>query len=109
MSVRLHHVHASPQASRVEFEHPAPMTWRADGNAKLALKHNVARRLAVCWNVLEGIPTAALEGGILSEVFAAIDSGDIERARRAVSAIDAELDVTADGALHDCESCKRSA
>jgi hypothetical protein len=105
--VRLHHLHASPQASRVEFKQPVSITWRGDGGT-LPRKRDMARRLAVCWNVLEGIPTEALESGMLLEVFEAIDAGDIERARRAVAVVDAVIERATDGCAHSCKSpaCK---
>jgi len=106
----LHHVHASPQASRVEFAQPVEITWRGDGGS-LPCKRDMARRLAVCWNVLEGIPTEALESGMLREVFEAIDAGDIKRAQRAAAVVDASIELTADGKVHCCKSskCRHSA
>lgn len=105
-ATKLHHLHASPQASRVEFHGSRPaMIWRADGNASLELKRLTARRLAVCWNVLEGIPTAALETGMLLEVFEAIAAGDLARAQRAAAQVEASVELTEDGKQHACESC----
>lgn len=104
--MKLHHLHAAPQASRVEFHGSRPaMIWRADGNASLKLKAETARRLAVCWNVLEGIPTEALESGMLLEVFGAIAAGDLERAQRAAAKIESAIELTDDGKPHACESC----
>jgi hypothetical protein len=103
--MRLHHIHASPQATRVEFDQPVEIIWRGDGGS-LPRKRDMARRLAVCWNVLEGIPTEALESGMLREVFEAIDAGDIRRARRAAAVVDASIELTADGRAHRCKSPK---
>lgn len=105
-AVKLHHVHVSPQATRLQFDQPRQMTWRADGAAPLPLKRDVARRLAVCWNVLEGIPTEALESGVLLEICEAIDAGDMERAKRALAQLDAASEDTADGKPHACEACR---
>lgn len=105
---KLHHIHAAAQASRLEFEALDRMTWRAEGRAPLALKAEVAYRAAVCWNVLEGIPTAALMDGVLLEIFEALDAGDLERARRAAGRLDAAADLTDDGMPHACEACRRA-
>lgn len=104
--LKLHHIHAAPQATRVEFDHhPVHITWRGDGGT-LPLKREMARRLAVCWNVLEGIPTEALESGMLREVFDAIAAGDLDRAQRAAAKVDAAIDLTEDGKQHACEDCR---
>jgi hypothetical protein len=104
--MRLHHLHAAAQATRVEFHGIRPaMIWRADGNASLEIKGRTARRLAVCWNVLEGIPTEALETGMLLEVFEAIAAGDLERAQRAAAQVEAAVELTDNGKPHACESC----
>lgn len=104
--MKLHHIHAAPVATRVQFEHKGiDVTWRGDGGS-LPLKREMARRLAVCWNVLEGMPTDALERGLLLEVFQAIDAGDLDRARRAVADVDRACDLTADGHAHDCKACR---
>lgn len=104
-AVKLHHVHAAPQASRVEFDQPAPTTWRGEGSASLPMKREIARRLAVCWNVLEGIPTEALESGLLRDVFDAIDAGDIERARLVAARLDKAIELTETGKPHACKAC----
>jgi hypothetical protein len=104
-SPKLHHVHAAPQATRVQFDDPHPMTWRADGTAPLTIKSQVARRLAVCWNVLEGLPTEALENGILREVFEAISANDLARAKRAAARVEQSYDLTENGKVHACKSC----
>lgn len=104
----LHHVHAAPQATRVEFDQPVAVTWRGDGGS-IPLKRDMARRLAVCWNVLEGIPTGALEGGALREVFDALEAGDLARAQRAAQLVQASVELTADGRQHACDSCRDQA
>jgi hypothetical protein len=48
-----------PVTERVELSVNWSMIWRGDGGT-LELKGDMTRRLAVCWNVLEGIPTDAL-------------------------------------------------
>lgn len=102
--MKLHRIHAAPQASRVQFKHDGvEMTWRGDG-ATLELKTQTAHRMAVCWNVCEGIPTELLEDGLLSEICNAVAAGDISRAKDALIKIDRGTDTT-DGRLHDCESC----
>lgn len=105
--MKLHHIHAAPVASRVQFEHRGlEVTWRGDGGT-LPLKREMARRLAVCWNVLEGIPTEALERGLLLEAFTAIAAGDLARAQRAAAEIDKAVELTEHGDAHDCDACRR--
>lgn len=102
---RLHRFHMRDQATRLEFEHTRhAMAWRADGRFPLALKGAIAHRLAVCWNVLEGMPTALLEQGLLLELCQAVDAGDIDRAKAALAKMDRASDNT-DGRPHDCPGC----
>lgn len=103
--VKLHRFHMVDQSTRLQFDHPTlVMTWRADGRYSLDLKNAIAHRLAVCWNVLEGMPTELLEQGLLLEMCEAIDAGDMDRAKAALAKIDRDTDQT-DGRPHDCASC----
>jgi hypothetical protein len=97
---RLQHIHAAPAASRVELDE---MTWRGDGGT-LPRKREIARRIAVCWNVCEGIPTATLEGGVLRDVFEAIRNGDLQLAQSLVAAFDLDVELVA-GRPHACDDC----
>jgi hypothetical protein len=108
--VKLHRFHMVDQSSRLQFDHPTlGMTWRADGRYSLDLKNKIAHRLAVCWNVLEGIPTEALMKGMLLELCKAIDAGDMQRAKAVLATMDRAVDNT-DGRPHDCVGClKREA
>ncbi|MGE3454342.1 MAG: hypothetical protein AB7O24_04435 [Kofleriaceae bacterium] len=74
------------------------------GNASLPLKRAMAERIATCWNVLEGIPTAALLDGVLRDIFMAIDAGDLAEAQRLLAVLDSRTDLT-DGRAHDCKQC----
>jgi hypothetical protein len=103
-AVKLHHIHAAPRASRVEFDDLDRMAWRGEGGG-LPIKREVARRLAVCWNVLEGIPTEALESGSLREMFEALAAGDLDRARRAAPQVEDAVELTEDGYPHACKAC----
>jgi hypothetical protein len=100
---KLHRIHAGAQATRVQFGAPLGMTWRGEGGDPKA-KEAVAHRLATCWNVLEGVPTAALLDGVLRDIFDAIERGNMETARMLVGRFDREVDRT-DGRLHDCAGC----
>lgn len=103
--MKLHRFHCAPQATRVHVALPEhEMTWRADGRAPLDLKRDVAHRLAVCWNVLEGVPTEVLLQGHLLEMCMAIDAGDLERAKAALAKLDRGSDWS-DGRPHDCPGC----
>lgn len=107
LAAKLHRYHMRDQASRLEFAAPESsfsMAWRADGRYPLALKGSIAHRLAVCWNVLEGMPTDLLEKGLLLELVQAIDAGDMERAKAAVAQMDRGIDHT-NGRAHDCSAC----
>lgn len=108
MTTKLHHIHAAAAATRVEFEEGSiSLTWRGEGSGSLALKRDMARRLAVCWNVLEGVPTEALEGGMLTELCLAVAAGDMPRAQRALSVVDRAVELTADGKPHACTACSK--
>ncbi len=70
----LHKVHAAHDATqkgwRVDVEGE---TWRTEGQASGEVKKAMALRLATCWNVLEGIPTAALLSGVVLDFYRAAD------------------------------------
>jgi hypothetical protein len=100
--VKLHRVHATPQATRVEFN-TLGMTWRGEGGDSDA-KAAMAYRLALCWNVLEGISNAELTTGWLLELCQAVENGDLETARAVLHRLDEKIDRTA-GRLHDCPTC----
>lgn len=48
---------------RVDLGHAASVRIESGGELSGEVKRAIALRLAVCWNVLEGIPTEALLGG----------------------------------------------
>lgn len=124
--MKLHRIHAAVAATRVEFDtNGLSMTWRGEGKGGLALKAEIARRLAICWNVCEGMPIEALEAGLIRDVFNHADAlvagleDDLEgwetklgektstalaALRDALNKCDTTLDRT-DGRLNDCESC----
>lgn len=103
--MNLHRYHCGAQASRLQVDLPdGSMTWRADGRAPLAAKGAIAHRLAVCWNVLEGMPTELLELGLLKRLCDAVAANDITTARAVLSEMDQGTDCT-DGRLHDCKAC----
>jgi hypothetical protein len=103
--VKLHHVHATPQSTRLEFDDLDRMTWRAEGRHSMSLKSEVAIRAATCWNVLEGFPTDALADGVIRDIFIAIRSGDLALAHALVAKFDAQIELTADGDAHACAAC----
>lgn len=91
--------------------------WR--GEAGGDDKREVARRIAVTWNVCEGWPTEALEAGCLREVDEAARallkelgglrdparvSAAATRLREAFAVRDPQQDMT-DGRPHDCTGC----
>lgn len=123
----LHRLHASPASGLggVSFD-LEEYRWRCDGGGKGERTRATARRLVVCWNVLEGWPTVELEDGCLREVDGAareviesyemLDgpvSGEEERARlkksvERLKAAFAKRDMKQDlthGRPHDCEGC----
>jgi hypothetical protein len=100
---KLHRIHAGAQATRVQFEGPIAMTWRAEGGDP-AIKQAIAYRLAQCWNVLEGIPSALLEEGLLRDLCDAVDRGDLAAAQAIVRRWGDAIDMT-NGRPHDCPGC----
>ena len=102
--IKLHRYHAAHSTTRVDFGAPINLTWRAEGAANFDLKEDTARRLTVCWNVCEGIPTDVLEGGYLLDLSTAIARSDLAAARLILKKLDRQIDRT-DDRLHDCPSC----
>ena len=118
--LKLHRIHASPPSGRGGASLDiGNLRWRGDGRSEN--KPEVARRLAVCWNVCEGFPTTALEDGVLqgfelavSQLLAVLDHHaatmppDVLAAARCVRQasreVNAQLD-TSHGRLHDCPQC----
>lgn len=102
--IKLHRIHASPNATQLHVK-ALGMMWRAEGGAT---KHkvDVAYRFALAWNLCEGIPTEVLEHerGFFVELGDAIEAGDLAKAREVLARMDAGVDRT-DGRLHDCEPC----
>ena len=69
----LHKVHAAhdrkAKSLRVDV---GDVAWRGESGAH-AVKAAMALRLAVCWNVCEGIQTDKLEAGVLLDYYVAVD------------------------------------
>jgi hypothetical protein len=103
--IKLHRVHAGAQASRLQFGDPINLHWRGEGSrVSLGTKAAIAHRLAVCWNVCEGIPIAELESGHWRELTDAVFAGDLKTAQAVLAKMDSGTD-TSDGRLHDCKQC----
>lgn len=71
----LHRIHAAHDIQgtgwRVDIQR---MTWRceaAEGEVAKSVRKAAAARIAVCWNVLEGIPTEALLSGAVRKFYEA--------------------------------------
>lgn len=99
----LHHIHANPQATRVEFRDLGGQTWRGDGGNP-AVKQAVAYRLAACWNVLEGVPTSALMRGWVRELVEAIDADDFAKAKEIAAEWNGKVHLV-NGLPHTCKGC----
>ena len=71
----LHQHHLSYDAKgtgwRVDLGHAASIRIETGNEMSSAVKRAIALRLAVCWNILEGIPTAALLDGAVADGFEA--------------------------------------
>jgi hypothetical protein len=102
----LHRIHAVVQASRVEMD-DVDMVWRGEGGS-LELKRQAAYGFALCWNVLEGIPTTALEAGAVRDLIAAIQAGEMTRAQELAARMVDAVDLT-NGRPHDCTLCLANA
>jgi hypothetical protein len=114
-------VHAAPASGRGGCSLDiGPIRWRGEGGDQES-KRELAYRLAVCWNLVEGWPTEALERGVLGAVEDAlvqllelIDErsqhvpDDIrmlgDRLSRLLDERDTHYDLT-DGRPHDCVVC----
>jgi hypothetical protein len=124
---RLHRIHVAPAlgtgGSSFDVE---GVRWRGDAGTA-SWKRSVAYRLALCWNLCEGWPTATLEDGVLRdlddvsfrlevaltdllahdpralphEIITLVEAAAALRATR-----DADYDDT-DGRPHDCPDCLR--
>lgn len=109
----LHRHHAAPSRG-VRFG-LRDTSWRAEGGS-YEERRAQAYRLCLAYNLMEGIPTEALEAGCLRKFYdAAFDlrqaarSGDAARIALAVASLDAawsahQLD-TREGRLNDCRQC----
>ena len=128
---KLHRIHASVatrggrtgKGGGVSFDvgGTAGARWRGDGGTG-EMRAAMAHRLALCWNLAEGWPTAALEEGILLkeddavvELLAAVAEaedtgawgpvrGAAQRLRDLRKCNTGRVDIT-DGRLHDCAGC----
>ncbi len=116
---RLHRVHAAPTTGN-SFE-LGGFRWRGDGGPRGSheLKAAIAYRAVFTWNMAEGIPTKALELGLVRQVYDLLDEL-LEVRRKAdelappvMERILAKLEATIEahgfdtthGRLHDCEGC----
>ena len=77
-----------------------PSNWPLRSGAK----ELIAYRMAVCWNVLEGISTEALMSGVLRDLVHAVIARDYPLAERLIARLDIATDTTGDR-LHDCGGC----
>lgn len=72
----LHHMHAQlaggGKRGSVSFD-IGDMRWRCDGGTE-EQKQEAVKRLAFCWNMNEGRPTASLEMGVEREFFDAVQA-----------------------------------
>jgi hypothetical protein len=70
----LHKVHAGhdvkTKSVRVDI---GSVAWRGEGGSDRERKAAMALRLAVCWNICEGIPTARLLDGVVLDYYVAVD------------------------------------
>lgn len=98
----IHRIHAAAKATRLSFPDLGQM-WRGEGG-NIPDKTAIAHRAAVCWNVMEGIPTALIEAGWIRDLCAAVDAGDIERAQAIVQQWGERIELV-DGRPHDCKQC----
>lgn len=119
--MKLHRIHAAPASGKGGNSFDlGPYRWRPENASpgKADQARAMAHRLSTCWNVLEGIPTEALEDGVLrreaeavQELLDAATAGHqlqpyVDRLRAAHEAVGAIIDFT-NGRIHDCEQCLR--
>jgi hypothetical protein len=120
-SERWHRVHAAPASGRGGCSLDiGPVRWRGEGGTQEE-KRELAYRLALCWNLVEGWPTESLEEGILRSVEGALvqllkvldeRSQEVpveirifaDRLSRVLKERDLHYDLT-DGRPHDCAAC----
>lgn len=114
---RLHRVHAEPSADGNSFDIDN-VRWRGDGG-DFKTKKAMAYRLALAWNLLEGIETSVAESGAIRDLYVVVDD-IVEWLDKNIATTDSVLttllqalkkasdgvkvDLT-DGRLHDCKSC----
>lgn len=116
VGAKAHRLHAAPSTgTRVDI---GGVSWRPEGG-KLADRKAQACRLAFTWNMSEGIPTEALEAGVVADFYiAALNLADAVQgkavgsfddiatlAAKVRAAYDAHRFDTTDGRLHDCKAC----
>jgi len=119
----LHRLHAAPALGRGGRSFDlAGWRWRPDGAPDHEERNprDVAFRLALCWNLCEGIPTEVLENGWFRLQAEAIDvllkaagedrltSAHVDKLRDLRDQIDAAVAAAnpGDGTLSDCEACE---
>jgi hypothetical protein len=120
---RLHRIHAAPTTGKGgrSFE-LGGYRWRPAMADKGALDAGaIAYRIALCWNLAEGIRTEALEAGALpleadavEQLVAGVERGapteELVRMAAAVRAAGGRVEACIDrteGRLHDCEACMK--
>lgn len=117
----LHRIHACPTSGKGGRSFDlAGYRWRpADASGETHEAQQVAFRMALCWNLCEGITTDGLAGGALldeaqavGDLVTAIERGaDLEELRQLAGAVRAAgglVEAATDrshGRLHDCPSC----
>lgn len=69
--LKLHHLHAAPASSGMSFDLGPLARVRYDGGDATD-KRDITQRLAVLWNMHEGIPTEVLEAGRVREFYDAV-------------------------------------
>lgn len=112
---RLHRLHAAPCLTGCSLD-IGPVRWRPADGGTWDEKTAQAHRLALVWNLCEGLPTAALEAGHLARQADALEalleawaSGEdlvphVAALNALRDSVQDSFDVT-EGRLHDCESC----
>jgi hypothetical protein len=121
-SARLHRIHAAPASGQGGRSFDlGGYRWRPTEAGKDSEDARaIAHRLALCWNLCEGIRTETLEAGALrkeadatAELVEAIERGEPPERLRALTAalrragglVEAGID-RSHGRLHDCPSCE---
>lgn len=114
-ALNLHRFHFGVAGTQLRLEHPSlRLSLAVKGDAAVAAA--AASRLAQAWNMLEGWPSVAAEGGTFREVDDAVhdvveafEAGRdctalIARVAQALRARDSLVDLTG-GRPHDCKHC----